>query len=190
MHDIKVLIRKEMIERRRLMSQGTVSTCSQKICERILASEEYKKASTLLLYKAVNNEVSLAALALYAKRDGKLVAYPACLGDKDMSALIPAGDKDFLSGSYSIPEPDPGNSKPLEPKDIDLVICPLTAFDQKCRRLGMGGGYYDRFLPKCTKAFIAASAYEIQRIDEVPLSSHDICVDAVFTEERVYRRLS
>lgn len=183
----KTQIRKEMLRRRRLLSPSNAARASKEICDKIIASDEYKDSRTLLLYMAVNNEVSLHALSKAAKSDGKLVAYPLCLKRGEMSARVPNFDGVFNIGAYSIPEPDPENSRLIAPEDIDLVVCPLAAFDDKCRRLGMGGGYYDRFLPKCKNAFIAGAAYELQLVAEVPLASHDIVLDAVFTEKSVYR---
>ena len=64
----------------------------------------------------------------------------------------------------------------------------LTGFDEACRRLGMGGGFYDRYLPKCVNAGIVAVAFECQKAKEVPAEAWDKPVDAVFTEDAVYRR--
>jgi len=46
----------------------------------------------------------------------------------------------------------------------------------------MGGGYYDRFLPRCEKAVVAAVAYELQRVDELEAEPWDVAMDVVFTE--------
>ncbi len=46
----------------------------------------------------------------------------------------------------------------------------------------MGGGYYDRFLPRCERAVIAAVAYELQRVDELETEPWDVAMDLVFTE--------
>ena len=74
---------------------------------------------------------------------------------------------------------------PKEPLDM-LVICPCTAFDKTCSRVGMGGGYYDRFLPKCINAAVIAVAFECQKAENIPVQDTDIRMDAVFTEKTVY----
>lgn len=100
-----------------------------------------------------------------------------------MRALIPEGGDAFRPGPFGIPEPDPARSEEVRPEELDFVICPCTAFDGWNRRLGMGGGYYDRFLPKCTHATVIEAAFDCQRADELPEEPFDIRMDAVVTEE-------
>ena len=88
----------------------------------------------------------------------------------------------FRKGPFGIPEPDPEYSKAVAPEEIDLVLCPCSAFDREHRRLGMGGGYYDRFLGKCVHADIIAAAFAVQEADEVPTEAFDRKMDNVITE--------
>jgi 5-formyltetrahydrofolate cyclo-ligase len=71
-------------------------------------------------------------------------------------------------------------------ENIDLIICPCTVFDESCNRMGMGGGYYDRYLPKCKNAVVAAAAFEVQKAEQVPMEPWDKAVDLVFTEKKTY----
>jgi hypothetical protein len=68
-----------------------------------------------------------------------------------------------------------------------LFSCGTFAFDEEGRRLGMGGGYYDRYLPECVNAYVAAAAYEVQKAEEIPADEYDVPVDAVISEKRIYR---
>jgi len=70
----------------------------------------------------------------------------------------------------------------------DVVIVPLLAFDDECRRLGMGGGWYDRFLSAQPQALSVGLAYELQRAKTVPVEPHDIALDYIVTEDRVLMR--
>jgi 5-formyltetrahydrofolate cyclo-ligase len=74
----------------------------------------------------------------------------------------------------------------VPPEAIDLMICPCTVFDEMCNRMGMGGGYYDRFLAKCENAVVAAVAFEVQKAEQVPMAPWDKAVDLVFTEKKTY----
>ena len=77
-------------------------------------------------------------------------------------------------------------SDEIAPENIDLVICPCTVFDENGGRIGMGGGYYDRFLPKCTKASVIAVAFEVQKAEQVMMEAWDVRMDTIFTERDAY----
>ena len=159
---------------------------SERISRAIMASEEYKRAKVIMLYKAVKGEVKLDVLEERAAADGKKLAYPLCVGRGKMIALSPASDESWISGTYGITEPAAEKSESVRPEDIDMIICPCTAFDEQGRRAGMGGGYYDRFLTSCSGACIAAAAFEVQKADEVPAAELDVVMDKIFTEKKIY----
>ena len=112
--------------------------------------------------------------------------FPLCLPERQMIALCPLDDDAWKVGSYGIMEPDVERSRIVMPEDIDLIISPCTVFDEACNRMGMGGGYYDRYLPKCKKAVVAAVAFEVQKAEVVPMETWDRAVDLVITEKKTY----
>ncbi len=62
---------------------------------------------------------------------------------------------------------------------------PGVAFDREGRRLGYGGGYYDRLLPLLSpRAARVAGAFDVQIVDRVPVGPNDVTIDAVVTESR------
>ena len=70
---------------------------------------------------------------------------------------------------------------------LDLVLVPCTAFDAVCRRVGMGKGYYDRYLPRCRNAVALGVAFEAQRVPEAAADEQDRRLDGFVTERKVYR---
>jgi 5-formyltetrahydrofolate cyclo-ligase len=93
-------------------------------------------------------------------------------------------DRDLETGYHGIPEPR--TSCPEVALDrVDWVLVPGVAFDASGRRLGYGGGFYDRLLPFIAKAAPrVAGVFEMQIVDEVPTAPHDVRVDAIATEQR------
>ena len=73
------------------------------------------------------------------------------------------------------------------PEQLDLVLVPCTAFDAACRRVGMGKGYYDRYLPGCRNAVALGVAFEAQRVPEAAADEQDWQLDGFVTERKVYR---
>ena len=65
------------------------------------------------------------------------------------------------------------DAPPIPPEAIDLIIVPLEAIDAVGHRLGKGGGYYDRYLPR-TRAVQVAAVLRHQRVAFVPHDHHDV----------------
>ncbi len=79
-----------------------------------------------------------------------------------------------------------GTVRPIgEPGVPDVLLVPLLAWDGQGRRLGYGGGYYDRTLASLPGRRAIGCAYAAQRVAEVPADAHDMPLDAVATEDGV-----
>lgn len=185
--ELRKKLRREKITARNALAPEERTVLSRKTAERVVASEEFAKAETIMVYRAVRTELDPEPIAEAARSLGKKVAYPLCLENSEMAAMVPENDDAWQKGYKDIPEPVPEKSLELQPEDIDLMVCPCSAFDEKCGRMGMGGGYYDRYIPKCINAAVVAVAFECQKADEIPMESWDRKMDAVFTSSAVYR---
>ncbi len=161
---------------------------SAAIVKKLISSDEFKNAEVIMIYKALGAEVDLQTLENAAKSCGKHLLYPLCISKTEMIPLEPEDCDAWICGSYGIKEPLREKSAEYAPGEIDLVICPCTAFDEKCNRIGMGGGYYDRFLPKCQNAHIAAVAFEAQKTACIPAMPWDHAMEKVYTETAVYEQ--
>jgi len=168
------------------MTEEERASASLEIARRISRTDVFRRARTVLIYRAMPDETDLSYLALMPEAQGKRFCYPRVLGGGVMEALADPGEGRWKRGALGIFEPDPDVSETVSPDELDMVICPCTAFDAQGRRAGMGGGYYDRYLPGCRRAFIAAAAFEVQKAASVPADGRDVRMDAVFTEAGVY----
>ena len=81
-----------------------------------------------------------------------------------------------------------GTQRPSGPVIIpDLLFTPLLAFDRAGRRLGYGGGYYDRTLAALPRAIGIGCGYACQELDEVPADAYDAHLSAIATEAGIIR---
>lgn len=142
-------------------------------------------STNIMIYKWTRGEVKLDELeeggAFYDA--GKIFLYPLCIDKGNMLAIRPGDGEDaWVPGAFGIKEPLKEKGKVVAPEDIDMILCPLAAFDDDMNRLGMGGGYYDRFLPMCRNAIKVGVAFDVQRLPEVPAKPHDIKMDMIITD--------
>lgn len=94
-------------------------------------------------------------------------------------------DLEIDTNAYGIPEPIKGNT--ISNRDIDMVIVPLLAFDEKGYRAGYGKGFYDRFMADCKPGtrFIGLSFFEpVELIEDI--NQYDIPLHQCITPEKVW----
>ena len=205
----KELIRKEIREKIDAAGEEYLREASAKIALNALNIPEMKEqkrtgflglkktGKTVLVYCSVGNEPSTLALINSLLESGRKVCLPRCIDlDEEghrtgafdaMEARAITGFDDLATGAYGIPEPKE-DTELVPAEEIDIVILPCASCDRKCRRLGHGAGYYDKYLKTVRKdCFTMALCYEEALADEIPVEEHDVPVDAVVTEKTVYR---
>ena len=171
---------------RRALSPEQRAAANAALCARLWQLDAVQNAQTILLYAAFGGEAGLAGFAAEAARRGKVLAYPVCGENCSLTAAVPGPDG-WETGLYGIRTPALEQSVLLEPEQLDLVLVPCTAFDAVCRRVGMGKGHYDRYLPRCRNAVALGVAFEAQRVPEAAADEQDWQLDGFVTERKVYR---
>ena len=159
---------------------------SQAIAARIEAMETFARAHVVFLTLPYRSEWDATLLAQRALAEGKVVAAPRVDATSRMLHPYRIDDlaRDVAPGHLGIPEPRP-DCAPVALERIDWVLVPGIAFDPAGNRLGYGGGYYDRLLPRLARGVPRiAGAFEAQVVTTVPTAPHDIGVDCIATESR------
>lgn len=169
---------------RRSLSKEERQSFSQKICLLIEQTEAFRRAERILTYAAFGAEASLDLLA--ERHPEKEQFYPVCLEECRMTAARPLNETGWETGAYGIRTPILERSETIPPESIDLVLVPCTAFDENCYRVGMGKGYYDRYLVRCVNAVKIGVAFECQKVEKAAVDEFDVRLDGYVTEKRIY----
>ena len=177
-NEMKNTLRRELLEKRR--AHGRNEAYDARIAQRILALPAWERAQTIFLYTPLSWEVGTQAMLCAALSQGRRCAVPVCRENGEMDAVRVTLDTVYVRTSLGVREPQGGEI--LSPESLDLLLIPALAFDRSGFRLGRGGGYYDRFLPR-TRGVKIGLAYAPFVLDEVPRQAHDIPVDAICTQE-------
>ena len=182
----KSALRKQLLTARRQLPQATVTAGSRAICDKLLAWPLFHEAKTVMGYLAMPGEPLLDELLSVAIELGKTVCVPL-MGTSYgiMEAAAITGLDELVAGRLGVRMPDPSCASILSPALIDLVLTPGLAFDAGGSRLGMGAGYYDRFLVRAPQASLVGIAWTLQLVNTVPQAEHDILMHWIVTEDRL-----
>ena len=185
---MKPALRHEILARRDALGEDERRAKSAAIAARLKVQPEYGAARTVLFYVSFRSEAATRQIIEDALREGKRVLAPKV--DRKAHRLklfeITSVARDLEAGYMGIYEPVEGPGGEVDPSEVDMVVLPGVGFDSAGRRLGYGGGYYDRLIERLRpKVPLVALAFELQVVDEVPCEEHDKRVDRIITEARV-----
>ena len=182
----KTQLRSLARERAGALGEEYFRDAGRKIAEHIARWEVYRQARVVMAFASTAYEPDTGPLLEMVLRDGKLLALPRITGPGTMEARRVEATATLVTGAYGLMEPD--TSWPVIARgEIDLVLAPCMGCDTYGRRLGHGGGYYDRFLAG-TEAYAAALCPAGLLMEAVPAEKHDRAMDAVVTEAGIIRR--
>lgn len=139
-------------------------------------------------YVAAGGELDPQPLAERACREGKGAFVPVLHDSELRFASDDAdADADWVPNRFGIAEP---SGPRLEPAEMDLVIVPAVALDTDGRRLGQGGGFYDRTFawlsgePRPSSVVLVGFVYDFQVVDTIEDEPWDVTLDAIVTPTR------
>jgi 5-formyltetrahydrofolate cyclo-ligase len=170
--------------RRRALTRDERDAAAEAVARRALELPGIARARAILAYAATAEELDPAALVAELRDRGARVAYPRVCGPGSLALHWCDKESALAPGYCGIAEPA-ADAPEAAAGAIDLVLVPGTAFDERCARLGMGGGFYDRLLPRLAPGALAVGlAFDEQVLAEVPTEAHDAPLDAVVTPTR------
>ncbi|MCE9560652.1 MAG: 5-formyltetrahydrofolate cyclo-ligase [Planctomycetes bacterium] len=179
--------------RKNRVAQKNKDEVSRLICDKFTALPAYADAKTVMWYVDAGSEVRTRHTLPQALTHRKRVVVPWCIVETNTLELFLLEDmSELVEGAYKILEPNAElrllPTKLIQAEELDLVMVPGTAFDPHGGRMGQGKGYYDRLLANARRdAQLVGMAFDCQIFDEIPVSSHDVYMDLVLTENRTLR---
>lgn len=180
----KKALRASIKQKRRALSIEYRQQASRKMQAELTKLPCYQAAEYIMLYMAMQDEVQLDELIAMVLKDGKKAVIPLVTGAGLMEAVELSDMADLVPDKYGIKTVSEEKRRLIAPDKIDLIIVPGVAFDKAGHRLGMGGGFYDRFMLRASRAVRAALAYDCQLLAAVPAEVHDLTVDYIITEKQ------
>lgn len=188
---LRLAMKREIRDRRRRTRKALPKEArwarSRAICERVTGLPEWERAKTVLAFVSMVKEVQTRPAIEHAWANGKRVAVPRMNADFDGLELreLRADTQLEESGMMFLQPPD--DAPTVADADIDLVLVPALAVDDRGHRVGYGKGFYDGLLPRLKGASRVAVVFDFERIAEVPERAEDERVDVVVTDARVDR---
>ena len=178
-------IRKEILEKRNNLSTEEVEKKSDLIIENL--GKFIKNAENIMIFMDMKNEVRITKLMEFYPKKSFFI--PKITDSKNREMKINRYNENELVlhkfGYYESSSSDFYNENIL-----DIVIVPAVVFDLEKNRIGFGGGYYDTFLKKIRggnkKVLFIGICYDFQIIEKVPSEEHDVVLDFVVSESRIF----
>jgi 5-formyltetrahydrofolate cyclo-ligase len=157
-----------------------LETLSATIIENFRSLEIFKAARTVGAYMPMADEVDIFPLFQSLDKIFFIPAFDEVSGSYRMARLT----TELKKGRFGIPEP----AVPAFAAEdaLDIIIVPGVAFDRAGRRIGRGGGFYDRLLPQYS-AVRAGICFGFQYLESIPAEEHDVRMDFMVTESLIFK---
>ncbi len=170
------------------MSPQQMLDNSQMACRKLVESDEFRRANTVMAFLSMPHEIDTAQFILCSWQHAKIIAVPKVSWQQ--RHMIPVEINSLETGiateAGGLRNPITGVPVPVD--DIDLVVTPGLAFDSDGNRLGRGGSYYDKFFQnERLRAVRCGFAFSEQLVDKVPTFEYDQPIDMIITDKEVLR---
>ena len=186
MKDTKQQLRVELLAKRRKLTKEFILTQSDNMAQNLYKWPNYQSAKTIMLFLSMPDEPSMINIIEHAWQQGKTVCVPHMREQFGiMDAAIIHKMHDLVRGRLNLLVPNPVHLTLIDPGLIDIVVVPAVAYDHAGNRLGMGAGYYDRFIPQATKAVLIGAVWSSQIVDSIPTNQYDKRVQYLLMEDGI-----
>jgi 5-formyltetrahydrofolate cyclo-ligase len=188
-------IRREMRARRRLVTRRERADAARRLVAGAERAHLLRAGHRIAIYQPFGHEADVARITQRAWQRGCRVYAPVVTHRRRFTMqFVPfRPDARLKVNVFGIPEPEGSLQGRISPLQLDVIFMPLVAFDERGWRLGSGAGFYDRRLRHLhgsrlwRRPKLVGVAYEHQKVDALSPNQWDVPMDAVLTENRLYR---
>lgn len=181
----KRALRADLRERRQTVSAHAREAAEAGVTAQLDALVERLGARSISCFLSTPTEPGTHAFVAGAVARGIRVLLPITREDGLLDWSVAMPDTEIAEGLFGLPEPVGDVLGPIAVNDVDLLVIPAAAVDQRGMRLGWGRGYFDKTLgsmEKCPPVY--AVIFDSEYIDDVPRDVHDQPVTGVVTPTR------
>ena len=185
MSNSKAELRAKALAARDALSEKKRATAATKLAKRGLPFK-LLPGSIVSGYSPIRSEIDPMPLMKALAEQGAKLALPCVTarGQALIFRIFHPNDR-LMLGPLGIPEPSPAASEVIP----DVMLTPLAAFDRLGHRIGYGAGHYDftfAHLRKTKNILGIGLAFAAQEIKAVPALAHDVALDYVLTEKKLF----
>jgi 5-formyltetrahydrofolate cyclo-ligase len=181
----KATLRDAALEKRDALSDKQRAAAAKTVAKRGLPMA-ITQGTIISGYSPIRSEIDPAPLMRALAAQGARLALPAVMArGKSLAFRVWSPDDRLMLGPLGIPEPSPAAAEVIP----DIMLVPLAAFDRAGHRIGYGAGHYDFTLAHLRKTKVIAAvglAFAAQEIELVPALAHDVALDYVLTETKIF----
>jgi len=181
-------IRQIKRQQRRSLSDREQEAHAKALAGQLSRFVPFRYSKRLAFYLANDGEIDPSFIINYAWNMGKRLHLPVLSPLKNQLYFSPyKPDTVMRANRFDIEEPACHPRQWLSAQQIDVLFLPLVAFDRQGNRIGMGGGFYDRFLARPQlRAKTVGITFGRQLLEELPVHSHDRRVQIIITDAGIY----
>jgi len=183
----KAHLRKLVKNQRAQLSPKELQVISEKVMAILVENFDFgAKLTNIFLPIEKFHEINLFPLIdLITTKGGKICLNTSDFTAQKLSTHLYENKDQIKISPFGIPEPTYGVE--VDVSQIDIIIVPLLAFNDKGYRVGYGKGFYDNYLRRCSKKCVFIGVNHFNEMHEIEdIRAQDIPLHFMVTPEKIY----
>ncbi|MGX6970685.1 5-formyltetrahydrofolate cyclo-ligase [Vagococcus bubulae] len=175
---MKQVIRQDILAKLKHLAtqENKKQALEEDMLSRLYETNQWRQANVIATTYPMTHEFDTTKLMKQAFLEGKTIVIPKTKKRGEMDFYVYHEDIELELTSFGVYEPI--DSQLYDKASIDLMIVPGVGFTQEGKRIGYGGGFYDRYLTDFKGSTISL-VFDEQLLDELETEEHDKLVDVL-----------